>query len=429
MALENLAPAVLASLSAARASLERKDLPGALAIYEQLLETEGDNAGVLAAISGDLGSTGHVATIIELIAPCYDPERHGPAAGLNLLQAYLALGDPEAAQHVLDRLFDLDRPELEERLHGFANAIARMIETGDAPGLDAVVPERPPAPKGTAVSISKPIWFYGLEPLAAQVLPAKVGGLRRVAFTQLALPGTYPDLAAAMKLPEDEPARLARALPLWLAETLYFSPHYAPIAALAVVADPDGTKRPVILDAEWTIENMRQLVATSAEGLDYVFTGILAGRDGVYQLNLRLWEVKKFRERRQFSARWTPATADAELARLRDELGRFMEWRPYPEGAGIAYVPPPAPFGWIDALGASLGLFLAGKGVWPQALLAPLDPSLAALAPRAAVDPVAALAWLTLRARARELGVGFTAGEAALVDHPAVAAALELLDK
>jgi len=427
MALENQPPGVLSSLAAARASLERSDLPGALARYEELLAGEGDNADVLAAISGDLGATGNVVPIIQLVAPRYDPERHGPAAGLNLLQAYLAVGDPDAARHVLDTLFALNVPELEERLYGFSTAISDLIETGETPGLPAAAPAQPSTAKGTAVSISKPIWFYGLEPLGAQILPAKEGGVRRVAFTQLALTRPYSDLANAMKLPEDEPARLSRALPLWLAETFYFSPHYAPVAALAILEEPDGSKRPVILDAEWTIENMRQLVLTTTDGLDYVFTGILDGRDGVYHLTLRLWEVKKFRERKQFNAWWSPATANAELANLRDEIRRFMEWRPYPAGAGMGYAPPEAPFAWIDALGASLGLFLAGKKVWPKELLAPLTPSLETLAPVAARDPVAALAWLTLRARAKELGIDFDPVEVPLADHPIVAQARDLL--
>ena len=43
-----------------------------------------------------------------------------------------------------------------------------------------------------------------------------------------------PDVAGAMTKPEDELGRLSRALPLWLAEAFYFSPSYAPIAAIAV---------------------------------------------------------------------------------------------------------------------------------------------------------------------------------------------------
>src|SRR4051812_47970157 len=58
-------------LAAARERLEAKDLPAALAIYEEVLVGAGDRADVLVAISGDLGSQGHVAEIIELIAPRY----------------------------------------------------------------------------------------------------------------------------------------------------------------------------------------------------------------------------------------------------------------------------------------------------------------------------------------------------------------------
>src|SRR4051812_38240773 len=122
------AAAVKPRLATAREKLEAKDLPGAMVVYEEILTSgSGDRADVLVAISGDLGSHGHVAEIIELIAPRYDATRHGPATGLNLLQAYLAVRNADAAQHVLDILFTLNRPELEERLHGFSNAIAEIL--------------------------------------------------------------------------------------------------------------------------------------------------------------------------------------------------------------------------------------------------------------------------------------------------------------
>ena len=36
------------------------------------------------------------------------------------------------------------------------------------------------------VTISKPVWFYGLEACADRLLPPKEGRLRRIAFAQLA---------------------------------------------------------------------------------------------------------------------------------------------------------------------------------------------------------------------------------------------------
>jgi hypothetical protein len=397
------AGAVKPKLAAARDKLDAKDLPGAMSIYEEVLAAAGDRADVLVAISGDLGSHGHVAEIIELVAPRYDADRHGPATGLNLLQAYLAVRNADAAQHVLDILFALNRPELEDRLHGFSNAIAEMIATPNA-----VAPEGAPtgapadAPQIALISISKPIWFYGLEPLAAQLLPPKEGRLRRIAFAQLALPG-YADIANAMTQPEEELGRLSRAIPLWFAETFYFSPSYAPIAAIGLMNKPEGRSHHVIFGAEWTTDNLRQLVDTSNDPLDYIVTGALKVTAGDYEVTLRVWEVKNFRERKTFSARWTPSTADAALLQLHSQVRAYMEWSP--ASAAFAYTMPTQPRGWLDTLGASLGLFLAAKSLLPLDQLPPMAKDLGEAAQRAAANEAASFAFLTLRARAAGLGV------------------------
>jgi hypothetical protein len=414
---------VLPRLAVAREKLEAKDLPAAVAIYEEVLAAAGDRADVLVTISGDLGSNGHVAQIIELVAPRFDAVRHGPATGLNLLQAYLAVRNVEAAQHVLDILFALDRPELEERLYGFSNAIADLMavhsETQGALGAEPVA-----VAKIGLVSISKPIWFYGLEPLAADLLPPKAGKLRRIAFAQLALPG-YADPGAAIKKPEDELGRLSRGLPLWLAETFYFSPHYSPIAALGQLDDPAAGKSHFLFVTEWTATNLQELVDATEGGLDFIFTGALRQAAGDYELLLRVFEVKKFRERKTFAARWTPATADAELSRLHEEIRQYMEWSP--EQNGLIYAPCPEPRAWLDVLGASLSLFLVEKKLLPAAHLTPLAPVFEAAAALAVSTPSASLAWLTLQARATRLGVAPPLENVMLSNHPLVAQARQLL--
>jgi hypothetical protein len=417
---------VIPRLAEARALLEAKNLPGALAIYDEVLATAGDRADVLVTISGDLGSNGHLAPIIDLVAPRYDAKRHGPATGLNLLQAYLALHQADAAQHVLDILFGLNRPELEDRLHGFSNAIADLIAQGVPPqnngsdnGNTAVL-----VSKVALVSISKPIWFYGLESLAEEVLPVKEGQLRRIAFAQLALPGAYRDVGVAMKQPEDELGRLARAIPLWFAETFYFSPLYSPVAAVGLMETPEG-KLPMLFATDWTAENLRQIVESTQGGLDYIFTGNLRQVAGDYELTLRVWEVKKFRERKQFTARWTPATANAELAKLHAQVRVYMEWSSV--AAPLAYTPPTAPRVWLDALGASLSLFLAGKNLLTKEQVPALGPVLAMFAPEAVTTATTSLAWLTLLSRARELGIAPPMGEVQLSMNPRVAKARQLL--
>ncbi|HVW20728.1 MAG TPA: hypothetical protein VHC86_05890 [Opitutaceae bacterium] len=428
-------------LTAARERLDAKDVAGAVAIYAEILGAGEPRPDVLLTISGDLGSTGHVRPIIELVAPLYDAQRHGPAIGLNVLQAYLAQRNTEAAQHVLDMLFSLNRPELEERLYGFSNAIVEMATENAALGpADFLQQEFPPpeaaagagepAFQGTRVSlasISRPIWSYGLEPLHERILPPKGEPSRKIAFAQLAQVG-FRDIARAIHQPEDEVARLSRALPLWLAETFYFSPLYSPIAALGYLEKPEGGRQPMIFDTEWGPENLRQIVDSAKGGLDYIFTGSIRQRAGDFEATFRVWEVKKFRQRKQFDARWTPATAEAELGKLHAQVRQFMEWAPYPAGSGVPYVPPTAPTAWLEALGTSLGYFLVEKNLQPIELLRPGGPALAAMAARASDSVAASLAWLSTAARARDLGQApDPLPSAVLVPDPVVAAAREIL--
>ncbi len=415
---------VMPRLVAARELLEAKDLPGALAIYEEVLAAAGDRADVLVTVSADLGVNGHLREIVELVAPRYDAEKHGPATGLNLLQAYLALRNADAAQHVLDILFGLGRPELEERLYGFSNAIAELINSGQAPLGDGAAPAPgtsavPEPPKVNVVSISKPIWFYGLETLEG-VLPPKAPRARRIAFAQLATPG-LTDAAEHAKKPEDQLGRLSRALPLWLAEIFYFSPHYNPFAAVGVMNAPGTPGHYAIFPAEWTTDNLRQLVDSAEGGLDYIFTGSLRQQAGDWELVLRLWEVKKFRERKQFLVRWNPATADAELTKLQEMLRTFMEWAPYPAGQGLAFAPAVHPAAWLEVLGASTALFLADKKLLALDQLAAVPAALEHAAEQAAGSEASSLAWFTLRARARRLGLApEPLGEALVFKTPLV---------
>ena len=410
-------------LDAAREKLDLRDLPGALALYEEVLGAAGDRADVLVTISGDLGSHGNVSEIIELIAPRYDADRHGPATGLNLLQAYLAVRNADAAQHVLDILFALNRPELDDRLHGFSNAIAEILAGSDqvaTPGGTSVAD----AHKIGLITLSKPIWFYGLEPLGAQLLPPKEGRLRKIAFAQLALPGYAVDDKAGPK-PEDELTRLSRAIPLWFHETFYFSAAYAAVAAVAIKPPAEG--RPsghyVVFTAEWTTENLRQLVESHSDGLDYIVTGSLRATSGDYEITLRVWEVKTFRERKTFSARWTPGNADSALVQLHGQLRGFMEWSP--ASAAFAYTNTTQPRPWLETLGASLGLFLVEKNVLAHEQLAPVGEDLQRAGQRAAASEAASFAFLTLRRRAMQLGLA-NPGDVALARSPLVGQAAKL---
>lgn len=420
-----VAGGVLARLAQAREALELRNLEGARAIYEEVLAAAGDRADVLVTISGDLGVTGHTREIIELIAPRYDAQRHGPATGFNLLQAYMADRDPQAAQHVLDLLFALNRPELEERLFGFSNAVADMMllqEDGAvAPVTSDEAATGEETPRVDLVTISKPIWYYGLESLPG-LLPPKEGKLRRIAIGQLAVLGVKePD--ALVRQPEEELGRLSRGIPLWLAETLHYSVNYASVMVAAV----QSRRHYALFNAGLTPEHIRQLVEHTEGGLDYVLVGTLEQKHSDYELVLRVWEVKKFRERKAFRVRWTPATADEVLGQLHAQICAFMEFTPYPAGQGLAYGPPARGRDYVEALGAGLTLFLGEKQVLPREQMV-LPPDLGQRAERAGEQSeAAALLALGLRARARDLGLTVPPASERLVATPAVAGARQTL--
>ncbi|MBW8780801.1 MAG: hypothetical protein JF599_02775 [Verrucomicrobia bacterium] len=246
------------------------------------------------------------------------------------------------------------------------------------------------------VSVSKPAWGYGLETVPG-VLPPKAGRGRRIAFAQLATPG-LPDLAARLARPEDDLGRLARGLPLWLAETLYFSSNYEPIAVVGSL----NKSRHALFAEPWSDQHLRQLVDTAADGLDYVVAGELT--DGGRTLVLRLFDAAKARERKAWTLGWTPETADRTLAGFHEHFRLFMEWDG-PATHGLAYVPPARPAAWIQTLGASLSLFLAEKNALSADQLV-LPPAVLDLAAEHAVTGEAAsLGWLTLQARALKQGL------------------------
>jgi hypothetical protein len=354
----------LPRLAEAKAKLEARDVPAAVAIYTEVLASAGARPDVLVAITGELGVRGHVRELIELVSPHYDAARHGPATGLNLLQAYLAVRNLEAAQHVLDILFALNRPDLEERLYGFSNVIAELMagHEGAAPTAAQIASNEEVGPNEAAkislASISKPIWFYGLEEAAPHLLAAPAGKVRQVAFGQCTLPGQADALERSRK-PEDDLGRFCRGLPLWFAETFAASGGYNTISIVGV----SSHKHHILFPVEWTAENIRDVNESGGRSLDYVVTFALRHKNDDFELVARIWEVKKFRELKQFSTRWTPASADTVLRQFHEQLRLYMEWSARPAGEGLAYTAPVAPTAHIQALGATLTQFFGEKGV------------------------------------------------------------------
>jgi hypothetical protein len=117
---------------------------------------------------------------------------------------------------------------------------------------------------------------------------------------------------------------------------------------------------------EWTAENLRQLNESSnGKALDYIVAGWFRAHNDDFELGVRIWEVKKFRELKSFSVRFAPATANEALLKIHGQLRTYMEWNALPTGNGLSYEVPSDAFAYLQALGASLSLFLGEKTLLP----------------------------------------------------------------
>jgi tetratricopeptide (TPR) repeat protein len=124
----------LSQIWLARHHLEAGQLAKARALYGEVLAGGQYDGDALMMVSGDLGTHGHIAEIVELVAPVFEPTRHGPAAGLNLLRAYLQLRRIAEGEAMLARLYSLNLPPYRQQLDEFEHTFQRMKQDpGAAP--------------------------------------------------------------------------------------------------------------------------------------------------------------------------------------------------------------------------------------------------------------------------------------------------------
>lgn len=100
----------------ARRLLEQKKIDSAITIYRKVLESVPDAGDALRMISGDLGNNGYLAQMLDLILPFYEPEKHGPQPGLNLIQASIQYGEKETGLRLCESVERLQRYDLKQHL-------------------------------------------------------------------------------------------------------------------------------------------------------------------------------------------------------------------------------------------------------------------------------------------------------------------------
>lgn len=200
-----------AQLWLARAELKVGNVNEALLLYRESIARAGRPApgGMLMQISGDLGNAGHLAEILQLVEPEFEPSAHGLPVGNNLIKAHLDLRQVDEARRILDQLFALKRPDWAANLSYWDTEIAKARIAAGA------VDEQ------TKFSVEMlcddgPVWLRRGSP-AADLFPGR--GAEGPVVTFL---GSTAEIANGSKTPQQQlsnpPGRMSRALPLFLAE-------------------------------------------------------------------------------------------------------------------------------------------------------------------------------------------------------------------
>lgn len=268
-----------AQLWLARYHLEHHDVAAARALYDEVLAGGRYDGSSLMMISGDLGRNGEIPLLVELIAPVYDEHRHDPMAGINLLRAYQELGNPDAGEKLLSRMYALDFPPLKQYLDESAHAFQKMREQSEQG-----TPTDPGEVEINTLALSQPIWQYGLckadwlfaqKPEEAEILGFFV------------LSKTGDDATPSESQREDDLGRLTRAIPLYLAEAAHYWSDYAARCYVQVAAGIG----PVVSTQAFDGNGLFDLVPPE---MKYFVTGEIGcsgeGEQRQWQLTLSLWD-------------------------------------------------------------------------------------------------------------------------------------------
>jgi tetratricopeptide (TPR) repeat protein len=203
-----------AQLWLARLALDAGDLAGATRLYEEALGRATPVPGdLLMQLSGDLGNRGHTQLLLELTRPRFDLDVHGLPVGNNLIRAYLEVGMLAEARALLEQLFAKQRPDWREHLMFWEQKLDDAEQRyGEVSGpLEVVV-----------MRLDQPVWSRGVLGFE-NVLPAKAPSAPRIQFV-CASGEAAADAGTEGKVvsqPTNELGRIARALPMFLAEEIF----------------------------------------------------------------------------------------------------------------------------------------------------------------------------------------------------------------
>lgn len=289
----------------ARHHLEHGDLEQAERIYRSVLESGCFDAEGLMMISGDLGNNGHEAKIIELVLPVYEPHRHSPQAGFNLLEAMIRQNCWQEAEALISRLYALDMPPFKQILDNYAGRIQEL--------RSHATPSHPADVSVTDIrwfSIDRPVWSYGLNQ-PVWLFRQKPDNCSKIMFYPLGLVGR--EEAVAKEEQEDDQGRWSRALPLYLAESVHYWSNKAALVNIPVVMGGG----PVVFPYE---PDGRDICEQVADQVEYLVTGSIARLSaGGERISLKVWHC-------QTGNRLAEKTIETNLAKDGNQVLELEYW-------------------------------------------------------------------------------------------------------
>ncbi len=201
-----------AQLWLARHALERGDLALATRLYEESLARASPvPADLLMQLSGDLGNRGHTDLLVRLTQPRFDLATHGLTVGNNLLRAFAELGMFAEARKLLEQLYSLQRPDWRDHLiHWEQKLDDAQKRYGEVTAPLEVV----------MMKLEQPVWARGVLGFDT-VLPAKTKSSPLVHFVCGSAEAGDDNGGKVVSQPTNDLGRIARALPLFLAEEIY----------------------------------------------------------------------------------------------------------------------------------------------------------------------------------------------------------------
>ncbi|MFC4765445.1 tetratricopeptide repeat protein [Dyella koreensis] len=253
-----------------QALLQRDDHEQAVEHFRHVLSVQPEGQDALMVIGASLGQKGFLAEAIDLVAPIFDPQRHDPRAGFNLLQVYLQSGEAAPGLALLERFYALKQPSLQSTLQHFSQAFDQLVK--QPPHQEAAMP------KIVMRQLDLPPWLAAMHDMA-WAAPSMEGRETKVLLMALSAHGESTN-GQVRSGREDDRGRFARALPLYLHEQLIFR---SELQSVALIPTTDENSL-VLFGQPWSEDELRHFV----EGYEYVVEGDIGEREDGFVVTWRV---------------------------------------------------------------------------------------------------------------------------------------------